>query len=337
MTNQMVPSREQILSSLSQLRGKKVLVIGDVGIDEYVTGQVRRISPEAPVPVLDVDNEEERLGLSANVAQNVTGLGGEPILVSVIGNDLGGEKLCGLLRQSSISTDFLVKDTSRATTRKQRVMTGPHHIVRVDYEDKRFISKEIENSLVKQIENAISKVDVVILEDYGKGVMTESLLKAVMAIGKNGGKRVLLDPHRTTPVGYYAGVDILKPNYDEALALTGLNFDELRETPDKMEKIGKTLKKLTGARDIVVTQGKEGMSIFSDDKIAQVPTYARKVFDVTGAGDTVIAALAMGFAAGLPIAHSCSLANYAAGVVVGKIGCVPCTLPELEAYIRSHT
>lgn len=333
----MAANQQHILSEIPKLRGRKILVVGDVGVDEYLMGRVSRISPEAPVPVLDVENEEVRLGLSANVAQNVVSLGGEVFLVSAVGQDEGAERLSSLLRQASISSEFLVTDKTRATTRKTRVMTGQHHIVRVDHEHKRAISAEVEGKILQQVDKVLPQVDALILQDYAKGVMTESILAKLMEMGKRAGKRVLLDPHRDTPVHYYKGVDLLKPNYDEALVLSGLKFDELQNQPNKVESIAQALKKLTGAKELVITQGRDGMSLFSGDKVSKVPTYARKVFDVTGAGDTVIAALALGLASNLDLVKSCTLANFAAGVVIGKVGCVPCTVGELESYIKSFS
>ncbi len=145
----------------------------------------------------------------------------------------------------------------------------------------------------------------------------------------------MVDPHRLNPGQFYHGVDLIKPNFDEALALSGLNYDEIRDHPDRIFEVGNAVKKITGARFVVMTRGKQGMTIFSDENVIEVPTFARKVFDVTGAGDTVIAALSLGVAAGLNLEESCRIANYAAGVVVGKVGCVPCELNELKEYIES--
>jgi len=326
-------SSKTLLTKLETFKNKKVLILGDVGLDEYVLGQVRRISPEAPVPVLNVDQEDLRLGLSANVAQNVASLGGIPILLSVVGADEGAQKLKELCTKLQISWDCVVSDSTRPTTRKMRIMAGPHHIVRVDYELKKYLSEATEAKLLQVFEKQVSLCDVVILQDYAKGVVSENVMKTLAQLCKQHKKRLLVDPHRENPGSFYEGCDLIKPNYDEAVILAGLDFDTLRENPNRVEQAGRALQSKTGAHQVVLTQGKDGMSIFDGDQISKVPTRAQKVFDVTGAGDTVIAALALGLAGGLDLLSSCSIANYAAGIVVGKIGCVPCEINELEASL----
>lgn len=327
--------KQQLVDNLPRLEGKRIMIVGDIGLDEYVMGAVRRISPEAPVPVLEVDEEDNRLGLAANVAQNVSSLGGIPMLVSVVGQDLGATMLKELCLKSQVGWDFIVTDTDRPTTRKTRAMTGHHHIVRIDYEVKRYLSPSTEQKLFDIIQNNISKVDALIIEDYAKGVVSQELVKKISSLCQKHGKKVLVDPHLTKTGDFYQGVDLIKPNYSEALALSGLDFDDLRDNPNKIVEAGRALQKKTGAKEIVLTRGKDGMSIFSGSEVTEVPTYARKVFDVTGAGDTVIAAIALGLSAGFNLVEACTLANFAAGVVVGKVGCVPCEIPELKEYILS--
>lgn len=327
--------RQDLIQTLNKFRNKKVLIIGDVGVDEYVMGDVRRISPEAPVPVVEVVEEDKRLGLAANVAQNVASLGGIPLMVGVAGRDTGAITLQEICHKAKVSWDYMVHSERRPTTRKMRIMTGPHHIVRVDYEMRKYLSEETETKVIHRIKEVIEEADVVILQDYAKGVISQNLVKETVAICKKHNKKLLVDPHRSNLGEFYYGVDMIKPNYDEAVAISGLKFDELRENPNKIIEVGRALQKKTGAKEVVLTRGKEGMTIFSGDKISQVPTFAIKVFDVTGAGDTVIAALALGVAAQLPLVESCTLANFAAGVVVGKIGCVPCEIPELQEYIQT--
>lgn len=327
--------KQNLLASLGSLEGKKILIVGDVGLDEYVMGQVRRISPEAPVPVLDVEETDNRLGLAANVAQNVSSLGGIPMLVSVVGEDMGATLLGDLCAKSKVGFDWIVVDKNRPTTRKTRVMTGHHHMVRVDYEIKRYLAPETEKRVLDVIEKYIGEADAVIIEDYAKGVVTQTLIHKIVDICHKNKKRVLVDPHVTKSGDFYSGVDLIKPNYSEALALSGLDFDDLRDNPNKVVEAGHALQKKTGAHEIVLTRGQDGMTIFSGEEVTEVPTFARQVFDVTGAGDTVIAALALGLASGFSLVQSCMLANFAAGVVVGKVGCVPCEIPELRAYIQT--
>ncbi len=328
--------KQLLLNQIPSLEGKKILIIGDVGLDEYVMGQVRRISPEAPVPVLEVEEEDMRLGLAANVAQNVASLGGVPLLVSVVGDDTGANLLKELYLKSGVSWDYMIVDKSRPTTRKTRMMARQQQLVRVDYELKKYLSAETEQRLIQTVEQNVAKVDGVIIEDYAKGVISKAVVEKISAICKANNKRLMVDPHRDNPGSFYAGVDLIKPNYDEAVVLAGMNFDDLRTNPNKVVEVGRALQKITGAKEVVLTRGKDGMTIFSNNEITEVPTFARKVFDVTGAGDTVIATLSLGLVSGLTLVQSCMLANYAAGVVVGKVGCVPCEIPELKEYIQTH-
>ncbi len=325
--------KQLLIQQLPALKGKKILIIGDVGLDEYVMGEVRRISPEAPVPVLEVEQEDMRLGLAANVAQNVVSLGGEARLISVVGEDTGANLLKELFARSGVSWDYMICDPKRPTTRKTRVMAKHHHLVRVDYELRRYLSSETEKIVLGRLEKEIEQSDCVIIEDYAKGVISKGLVESIVGICKRAKKNLLVDPHRNNPGSFYHGVDLIKPNFDEAVAMSGLSFDDLRDNPNKVIEVGQALQRVTGAREVVMTRGRDGMTIFSGDDVTEVPTYAQKVFDVTGAGDTVIAALALGLVSGLSLVQSCMLANNAAGVVVGKVGCVPCEVPELKEYI----
>ena len=311
----------------------RLIVVGDIGLDEYVHGDVRRISPEAPVPVLEVHTQDSRLGLAANVAQNVASLGGEPMLVSVVGQDAAAEELRGKLRAAEVAPDYLVVDSSRPTTRKLRVMSGPHHIVRVDYEQKKYLSAEVEARLVEKVKSLLTRADGVIIEDYAKGALSESGLQAIIAATHSAGKKVFVDPNRSTPASFYNGADVITPNRDEAVELSGLDYNELRQNPKFILEVGLALRERMKADNIVITRGKEGMSVINAAEAVHMPTFARQVFDVTGAGDTVIAALALAVVGGFTLPEACVFGNVAAGVVVGKVGCVPCTRGELLDYI----
>jgi rfaE bifunctional protein kinase chain/domain len=306
-------------------------------LDEYVMGDVRRISPEAPVPVLEVQTQESRLGLVANVAQNVASLGGEALLVAVVGQDTAADELRDRLKKVEVSPEHLIVDTSRPTTRKLRVMSGHHHIVRVDYEHKKYISSEVEKRLVEKVKSLLSKADGVIIEDYAKGALTESAIQSVIAAAHAAGKKVFVDPNPRTPASFYNGADVITPNRDEAVALSGLDFNELRQNPNFILEVGQALRGRMKAENIVITRGKEGMSLIGAHEAVHMPTVARQVFDVTGAGDTVIAALALATVGGFTLPEACVFGNVAAGVVVGKIGCVPCTRAELLDYIHLLT
>lgn len=326
-----------LTAGLSRLDGREVVIVGDVGVDEYTLGQVRRISPEAPVPVVEVEKEEARLGLAANVAQNISGLGGVPRLVSVVGQDVGADQLRQLLRAADVPVEHLVVDPSRPTTRKLRVMVQNHHIVRVDYEKKKFLSPAVEAEVVKQVQAALEspKVVALIVQDYAKGVISENLVKTCVALARAKGLKVLADPYRSTPLATYKGVELMTPNHDESVALSGVGADELRASNDTLNEIGRVLMEGVGSQTMVITRGKDGMRVFEAGKVIDLPTNAKQVFDVTGAGDTVIAALALAWGSGFSLVEACALSNIAAGVVVAKIGCVPCRREELLAAIAT--
>lgn len=328
--------RQKLKNHLPSLAGKKILIVGDVGVDEYVMGEVRRISPEAPVPVVEVNAEDTRLGLSANVAQNISAMGGEPRLISVVGRDTGADLLKVLCDRVKVPTDGLIVDEARPTTRKARIMAKHHHIVRVDYETRKHLSDDVEKRILARIQSEIVNCHAVVLEDYAKGLVTPTLVKKLYDIAHAAGKPVYVDPHRLNGGGYYAGCDLIKPNFDEAVALSGLDFDELRDDPNKVIEVGRALQKKTGAKELVMTRGKDGMTIFQGEQVTTVPTFAKQVFDVTGAGDTVIAALSLGLASGLPLQEACVLANFAAGIVVAQVGCVPCSTTELQIALEEE-
>lgn len=324
-----------LLKKTEVLKKQKLVVVGDIGLDEYVMGTVKRISPEAPVPVVEVTSEDHRLGLSANVAQNITSLGGEAYLISVVGQDGAAKQLQDMLKREGVNVEGLVEDASRPTTRKLRVMSGQHHIVRVDYERKKFLSADNEKKVLAKIAAVIDSCAGVIIQDYAKGVLSENCIQSIIKLAKEKNKKVMVDPYRTTPVAHYRGADLMTPNYDEALLLSGRSLDDIRGVSESLEEVGTNLMKGIQSDKMVITRGKDGVSLFEDGRTKQIPTFARQVFDVTGAGDTFIATLSLAWVAGLSLEDSCLMANHAAGVVVGKVGCVPCSLDELQASISS--
>lgn len=337
--NAMKADGKTLIEDVGRLEGKKILIVGDVGLDEYVIGKVRRISPEAPVPVVEVSEEDERLGLASNLAANVASLKGEPFLVGVVGPDETGERFRKLLNKNQCRDDVLVVASDRPTTRKLRVLAGQHHVVRVDYEKKRFLTTETEDKILNQVRELLPQVDGVIIEDYAKGVLSERVVQTVIKDSHAAGKIVTLDPSRYTPTDIYKGADYITPNTDEALVLSELPIDDLRSHSESLHEVGGALLKRLEAQAVVITRGKDGMSAFSKGGPSEgqhVPTFAQSVFDVTGAGDTVIAAFTLALVAGLGLEKACLLANYAAGVVVSKMGCVSADPQELVAFIRDH-
>lgn len=321
-------------SRLNRMQGRRVLVVGDLGLDVYAMGSVTRISPEAPVPVVNVETENSTLGLSGNVAQNVVSLGGVARLISTVGADEAGTVLGQRLRSCEIDTSGLITDPSRPTTRKLRVIGNGQQIVRVDYEKKKFLTPQIEKQLFEKFTEALGDSDVVVLQDYGKGVVSEGLAQRLIGATKNANKEILVDPSRFTPVRYYRGATLLKPNREESIMLSGIVVDELvfelRDQSNILTQVGQTLLKVSAVSNVIISDGPRGLLLFDSSGVQQISTQPKTVYDVTGAGDTVIATLALARAAKLTWAEGCELANLAAGVVVGKLGCVPCTRPELE-------
>jgi len=328
---------QKIEHVLSQAPSKSIIVLGDIGVDEYITGEVKRISPEAPVPVLEAEHQEHRLGLAANVALNLKTLGAEATLISTVGQDDAGQILFPLLQNHGISSSHILVTKERPTTRKTRMMTKHHHLLRVDFEDKTHYSPELTTFLLESLQKNLNTCQAVILQDYGKGLVTPKLMKGLVDLCKQHNKPLYVDPYRTHRAEFYAGCTLIKPNFDETLALLGVDPTELHSGQETPETLGKTLLHRAGCDQVVMTRGKDGMLIFDQDRQPiHVPTYAREVFDVTGAGDTVIATLALGLSSGLKLEEACVMANQAAGIVVGKVGCVPCYREELLSAIKER-
>jgi len=326
----------QIREHLTQLQGQKILIFGDVGVDEYIEGEIYRISPEAPVPVVDVTSKTEKMGLSANVAANVKSLGGYPQLISVIGEDREGEKLKSLLDAQGIETSGFIVDSTRPTTAKTRIMSGQHHIVRVDSENREKIGEATQKRLQEQVTAHIKDCDAVIVQDYAKGMVTQETSQMVIKAARAAGKTVLVDPYRSTPLEVYKGANLMTPNRDEAFEL-GRQIQKFED----VEALGEALMTAIALPDVtppqmVITLGAEGMRIFNDGASTGIPTFAKKVFDVTGAGDTVISAFALGLAAGWSLEMSGYFANLAAGVVVAHVGAVACTTEALLEAIEAR-
>ena len=324
----------KILEKLHELKGGRVLVFGDVGVDEYIQGNVERISPEAPVPVVEVKKRNKKPGLSANVAANVSSLGGEPLLFSVIGGDSNGENLKTLLKEKNISTQYLVNDPRRDTTAKLRIMSSHQHIVRVDFESKRSVSREFLSQVRDQLLKALDECHCVVIQDYAKGLVNKESCQRLIQWAGERNKPVLVDPHRSTPLEFYRGAQFMTPNRDEALELA-------RQIPKpeiwgNLDAIGLEFMRVLESRQMVMTLGDQGMKLFDDKNISKLPTFARQVFDVTGAGDTVIAAFALALCAGWSLEEGGILANLAAGVVVGQVGAVACSTEDLYGIMGKN-
>jgi len=322
-----------MLSLVDRLAGRRVMIVGDVMLDHYTFGSVTRISPEAPVPVLQVSDEQYRLGGAGNVARNIVALGGQALMIGVAGTDQDGQTLTSLLSEAGVQTD-LVHDDRRRTTRKTRIIAQNQQIVRVDRESAEELSKTVVAALLEKASAHAQHHDIIIISDYGKGVVTRALMDGLQALtGQSGMRpRILVDPK---PCNYdlYHGVDILTPNAKEASEGAGLSV----MGPDGPGAAAKALFKRLGCAQLLITLGAQGMALFHGPQKGQrIPTFARKVFDVTGAGDTVIATLALGLAAGADLLSSAVLANHAAGIVVAQVGAATASPEALREAIESH-
>ncbi|HOA83458.1 MAG TPA: D-glycero-beta-D-manno-heptose-7-phosphate kinase [Thermodesulfovibrio thiophilus] len=318
---------------LKKFKDKKILVIGDIILDRYIFGKVMRISPEAPVPVVEVDEETYRLGGAANVANNITALKGQVHLCGIIGKGSYGRILKDLLQEKGIGQDYIFEDTRR-TTVKTRVIGGNQQIVRFDIENRRRLEGKSKELFLSIIKNALKNFDAVIVSDYKKGVVSEELFRILVSHKKQNGSFIAVDPK----VGHfrlYKQVSLITPNVAEASHGAEI---EIRDEKSLI-KAGYNLLKKLACDSVLITRGEEGMSLFekinSEIKTTHLPTTARKVFDVTGAGDTVIAAITLAHVAGASLTEAAKIANIAAGIVVEKVGTAVATQEEIIEIIKT--
>ena len=315
-----------LAEKIDSFNGCQVLIIGDVMLDHYQYGSVERISPEAPVPIVKVEHEEFHLGGAANVAKNIKRLGGTPFLIGLCGQDQRYRQLQGLLHGEGIEHEILTSIDWR-TTVKTRVVAQGQQVLRVDQEvsgEKDFEALDI----IPILRNVLAGYRVVLISDYGKGMITKVLLDTVHEY-KRPGTRVLVDP-KTRNFQLYSGAFLITPNLKEASE--GANL--VIKGRDDLLKAGSEILNQDRCQNLLITLGPDGMVLFCQDKtVWKIPTMARKVYDVTGAGDTVIAVIGGALSAGLDIVQACVLANYAAGIVVGQLGAAAITAEELKSYV----
>ena len=322
-------SRDRLVELLDRVRGKRILVIGDAMLDVYLSGDVERISPEAPVPVVRVRERTHALGGAANVAHNVVAIGAACDLVAAVGADRAGGTLREMLRALGAGDDSVVT-VERGTTQKTRVLARGQQLVRVDEEDDADFSHAETAPVLERVRTAIATADAVVLEDYNKGVLVPEVIAEVMRLAHERSLPVVVDP-KYHNFFLYRGATIFKPNVRELEAALGAAVDV-----DHPETLPATLVRL-GVEHILLTLGERGMVLFSDrGEIARVPTAARAVYDVVGAGDTVTAYLATMLAAGSTVAEAAVIANVAAGIEVGKLGAATVSVTEVLAYVDSH-
>jgi D-glycero-beta-D-manno-heptose-7-phosphate kinase len=297
----------------------KIIVVGDIMLDEYLWGNVSRISPEAPVPIADVETLEMRLGGAANVAHNIVSLGGNALLCGVTGCDRGATYIILEMEKLNMSRDGLRADGARKTTSKTRVMGHNQQMIRIDLEDKTPIGIHMTKTLLNFIAYRIDLMipDAIIISDYAKGVISQDLVQGIVKLCESKDILIGVDPK---PINFnsYKGVDFITPSHTEAEQYCGFKID----SEENLKKAGMIILDNLECRMVLITQGDQGMTLFerSNDKITKIPTVAKNVFDVSGAGDTVMAVFALGLISGMTTVEAALLANKAAGVVVGKIG-----------------
>lgn len=324
---------QQLIGRFSEV---KILVIGDVIVDQFVWGSVSRISPEAPVPVVNVSKEELLLGGSANVLRNLVSLGAKGGLCGIIGRDAMGEQLIDLMNNLPASTNGLVQG-QRPTTLKTRVVAQGQQVVRFDREKIGEPSRDSLNALIKYLEEHLGDFDGVIVSDYSKGVVNEELmakLRQLLPVVRKETSRALpliVDP-KPANLHRFTGATVITPNHHEAVLMSGVAITGEQE----LFAAARHIQEEIGCEAVLITRGEAGMALLAGDELVTIPTTAKEVYDVTGAGDTVAATLALGLAAGAPIRDAAMLANFAAGIVVGKVGTAAVTATELLAFLKRH-
>lgn len=321
--------RVRLCDAISRFSECRILVIGDIMLDTFLWGEVSRISPEAPVPVVEVQAESQLLGGSANVANNVAGLGGQVVVSGVVGNDSAGHKLVELFQCNNIGTDGLIFEDGRPTTTKTRVIARNQQVVRFDREWRAPLQDSSTKEILSFLRKNLTAVDALIVSDYAKGVVTKVLLDNLRTIVTDIPVPVMVDP-KVQHIDYYRSFTMVTPNHHEAENMSGIQIRD----EESLVRVGQSLLRRLECKTLLITRGREGMSLFHQDgTIHHIPTLARHVYDVTGAGDTVIATMTLAMVAGLSAQEAALLANLAAGIVVGEVGTAAVSREQLLAMV----
>ena len=323
-------SRRKLQAYLTRFSRARILVIGDLIVDHYIWGKVHRVSPEAPVPVVHVQSESFRLGGAANVFHNILTLGGRAELCGVVGTDADGKQLLRQLKNTKTSTTGVIVDGSRPTIKKSRVVAHNQQIVRYDVEESHAISASVERKILKYIAKQIPKLSAIVISDYAKGMITANLVEHIRSSAKRHHVPIIVDP-KVEHMAYYSGVTVVTPNHWEARQAAGF----LPTQKASIEEIGFSLRDRLQCQTVLITRGEEGMSIFQDKgRTWTIPAVAQQVYDVTGAGDTVVSTLGLAISAGASLPEAALLANQAAGIVVGMLGTATVSRKQLEDSLR---
>jgi rfaE bifunctional protein kinase chain/domain len=312
-------SGDRLKTLFRKFSDQTIIVVGDIMLDRYLWGNVARISPEAPVPIVEIKSESFRFGGAANVMQNVKALGANVVPVGVVGKDSSGKILKELLIEEGLQSTGIIEVSGRPTTVKTRVIAHNQHVVRTDREIRDGISNKVQNQLMRFLEEEIVNADGIILEDYNKGLLVPQFIRDVIQLAHKHNKKVLVDP-KFDHFFEYHGVNLFKPNRKEVSERLGVRLD----SDETLEKTGEKLLRRLECEALLITLGEEGMALFErDGPWSKVPTRAVKVHDVSGAGDTVIATMAVSLTSGSTLQEAATVANHAAGIVCGEVGIVP--------------
>ena len=324
----MTENNQQLQKIVQQFSDQPILVVGDLMLDRFVWGRVERISPEAPVPVVEVVKETVHLGGAANVACNLAVLKARPLLVGVVGGDEAGDRLVEELHRQEISSEGIVRDKGRSTTIKTRIIAHNQQVCRTDREDKTPLSQGAVGQIRGAYQALLEQAQGIIISDYAKGALPADLVMDLIQEAREAKKFLAVDP-KAGDFLVYRGASIVTPNKKEAVRASGV---EIVDEPSFIQA-GEKLLEVTESDYLLITRGEEGMTLFDGKEHSHIPTVAREVFDVSGAGDTVIASLTLAVAAGASIRNAAILANYAAGVAVGKVGTAAATGEEILSSI----
>jgi len=325
----------QLTEAIDRFSEARIAVLGDIIMDEFIWGDVSRISPEAPVPILDVERETRLLGGAANVVRNMGALGADAILCGVVGDDTMGEEIVWDLNRMGLRSDGVTIEKGRPTSIKTRVVARNQQIVRYDRESTAAIRAESVQKILDFAMATFPDIDAVVISDYGKGLISEPLMKGLKSIKRNQSINphmiVTVDP-KTGNFEHYTGVDVITPNHHEAGQFCGFKIVD----DQTLKKAGRKMLDTLNCRSVLITQGKDGMTLFErEGEITHIPTVAKKVFDVTGAGDTVISAISLGLAVGMNLKAAAYVANIAAGIVVGEVGTSAATADAVKTAIMT--
>jgi rfaE bifunctional protein kinase chain/domain len=316
---------DKVLSLQSAQKQPSILVIGDLMIDHYIWGNATRLSPEAPVPIVNVKNESTTLGGAGNVVQNLVSFGANVIVAGVIGNDAMGNQLIEILEAEGVKTNIIIKDNSRPTTVKTRVLAERHQLVRIDKEVTNAISEVLADELTEKLTAIVDSADIIVFSDYNKGLFSPALTQQLIKIANDHQKKVIIDP-KGLNYEKYNGAFLIKPNRKE---LAEAAKTESLKNIDELQEAAQTIFAQTKTAYLIVTLSEDGIAIITEQTSKLLPVKATEVFDVTGAGDTVIAAIAYFIATGFTVEEACELANHAAAIVVRQVGSATTTIDEI--------